>query len=95
MASVAKIVKFSDFNFLARGITCFFNSSPPTEIKTLPPSTGISISVASKAFIKASGKSSPMQPTSPVLAISTPNTGSALSSLINENIGALTPTYSP
>ena len=40
----------------------------------------------------ASSKSEPMQATSPVEAISTPRIGSAPSSRVNENCGALTPT---
>jgi hypothetical protein len=45
-----------------------------------------------RAFKKASSKSSPRQPTSPVEAISTPKVGSAPCNLVNEKCGALTPT---
>ena len=44
------------------------------------------------ALRKASSKSQPRQATSPVEAISTPRVGSAPSSRVKENCGALTPT---
>ena len=53
---------------------------------------GISLPTEIRDLSKASLRSSPIQPTSPVEAMSTPSIGSASSSLANENWEDLTPT---
>ena len=55
---------------------------------------GILLPTAIMAESKASLKSSPIQPTSPVELMSTPNTGSALCKRANENWEALIPIQS-
>ncbi len=79
-------------NSFAPSINATLSFSVPVESRTVL--IGNLNPTEIRAFKKASSKSSPRQPTSPVEAISTPKVGSAPCNLVNEKCGALTPTWS-